>query len=319
MSRLRARPYAPQDADAWDDVVGRAWNGSFLHTRRFISFAESRFEETSLVIEDGGHVVGVFPAAIHPTDPTMVESHPAISYGGIVHDGSLGGASFLQALESVAERYYHDGARSLRYKAMPGVYQRLPTADDLYALFRMAAIRSRCDLASVIDVLDRPPASRRRVRSLGKARRAGVQVQRGSQHLEALWGVLTERLATKFGAEPLHTLPEMHMLCSAFPEQIEFVVGVLSGRVVAGVVLFHTGQTDHFQYIAADDRGYAASALDMIIEQCIEDARSGGRRYVSLGNSTLYGGHVLNETLHKFKSEFGAGSVVHEAYDLRLG
>jgi hypothetical protein len=319
MTALRARPFTPADAELWDNLVARSWNGTFLHTRRYLSYAAERFADASLVVEDGsGHAVGIFPAAVHASDPAMIENHPGIGYGGLVHDGSLRGVAMLDALEAVGERYYHDGLRSLRYKAVPYIYQRVPAEDDLYALYRLGATRSRCDLASVIDIAGRAPPSKRRVRSLRKAERAGVVVARGAELLEPVWSVVTERLAEKHQAETLHTLAEMRRLQSLFPDRIACVAGTLGGEVVAGVVLFRTGQVDHSQYIGADDRGYAASALDPVFEQCISDSRDRGTRYFSFGNSTLYGGRVFSESLHRFKSEFGAGGVVHEAYDLLL-
>lgn len=319
MTGLFARPFTEDDVELWEDLVARSWNGTFIHSRRYLSYAGERFADASLVIEDDKRrAVGVFPAAVHASDPAMIESHPGTGYGGLVHEGSLRGAAMLDALEAVGERYYHDGRRSLRYKAVPYIYQRVPAADDLYALYRLGATRARCDLASVIDVEGRPTPSKRRARSLRKAERAGVGVERGPDLIEPVWSVLTERLAGKHQAETLHTLPEMLRLQSLFPDRIECVAGTLAGQVVAGVVLFRTGRVDHSQYIGADDRGYATSALDTVFEHCIAESGEHGTRYFSFGNSTLYGGRVFSESLHQFKSEFGAGGVVHEAYDLLL-
>jgi len=218
----------------------------------------------------------------------------------------------------VAERYYHDGLRSLRYKPVPLPYHRVPSADDLYALFRLGATRSRCDLASVLDLGRSPVPSKRRRRSLRKAEREGVRVAAGTEHLEALWSVLTGRLAAKYGAEPIHTLPELERIAVLLAHEIECIVGRLDGPVVAGVVVFRTGNVDHAQYIAANDRGYKVSALDLVLAECLNRSRRAGTRYFSFGNSTLYGGRVFNEGVFEFKSEFGAGTIVHESYDLAL-
>jgi hypothetical protein len=299
--------------------VADSWNGTFLHSRRYLSYADERFDDASLLITDlRGALLGIFPAAVHPTDPLMIESHPAVGYGGIVHNGSLRGARMLEALEAVADRYYHDGKGSLRYKPVPGIYHPVPSADDLYALFRLGATRSRCDLASVIDLAKRPPPSKRRVRSLRKAERAGVQLRRGSKELEPVWDVLTERLALKHQSEPLHTLVQMTRLQLLFPARIECISAVLEERTVAGVILFRVGNVNHAQYIAADDRGYEASALDLIFDRLIREASADGARFFSFGNSTLYGGRIFNQNLFQFKSEFGAGTAVHDSYDLAL-
>lgn len=322
MSRaaLRVRPYTPADRDAWEKLAAGSWNGTFLHSRRYISYAEEEFTDASLVVEDRkGQIAGIFPAAVHQSDPAMIESHEGISYGGLVHEGSLGGELMLSALEEIAERYYHDGKRTLRIKTVPHVYHRVPADDELYALFRLGARRTRCHLASVIDVENRPAPSKRRVRSLRKAQRAGVEIERGAGLLEPFWPVLIERLSGKHQATPFHSFLQMQRLQVLFPEQIECVVGTLDGAVVAGVVLFHTARVVHAQYIASDDQGYETSAVDLILQACLDECRRRRIRYFSLGNSTLYGGTVFSEGLYRFKAELGAGTVVHESYDLPLG
>lgn len=316
MTELRARPYAPRDEEGWDELVSSSWNGTFLHTRRYLACAAARVTDASLVVEDAkGRLVGVLPAGVHASDPTMVESHPAVAYGGIVHRGGLAGAAMLAAVEAVVDRYYHDGWRVLRYKAVPHVYHSVPAGDDLYAVHRVGATRSRCDVASVADLRDRLPATPRRARSLRKAERAGVEVVRGPQHLAALSEVIASRLADKFDTEPLHDAQTLAHVQELFPDRVECVAGLLGGSVVAGTVVFRTGRVDHAQYIAADDRGYRTSALDAVLSSCLTESEA---RWFSFGNSTVYGGRVFNESLFEYKAGFGAGTVVHECYDLSL-
>lgn len=319
MTELRARPYTPDDEQSWDDLVAGSWNGTFLHTRRYLSCVDDAVADASLVVEDArGRLVGVLPAGVHATDQTMIESHPAVAYGGVVHRGDLTGPRMVAALEAIVDRYYHDGWRTLRYKAVPHVYHRMPADDDLYALYRLRASRSRCDVASVVDLSERLPPSSRRARSLRKAQRAGIEVTRGAEYVDALWSVISERLADKFDAEPLHDAEALARLQTLFQNGVQCVVGLLDRSVVAGVVLFRTGRVDHAQYIAADDRGYRTSALDAVLFACLDDCGQSGARYFSFGNSTVYGGRVFNEGLFSYKSGFGAGAVVHECYDLRL-
>jgi hypothetical protein len=316
---LRARPFTPDDEEQWDDLVAASWNGTFLHSRRYLSCTDERIVDASLVIEDAKtQLVGVLPAGVHASDRTMVESHPGVAYGGIVHRGELTGPRMLAALEAVVDRYYHDGWRTLRYKPVPHIYHRVLSADDVYALFRLGASRSRCDVASVVDLQDRLPPSGRRARSLRKAQRADVKVTRGAEHLDALWTVVSARLSEKFDSEPLHDAKALARVQSLFPDRVQCVVGALEGSVVAGAVILTTGRVDHAQYIAADDRGYRTAALDAVLTACLDDSEEGTARYFSFGNSTTYGGRVFNEGLFEYKSGFGAGTVVHECFDLRL-
>ena len=105
------RSYCPEDRRRWEDLVARACNGTFLHTRRFISYHGDRFRDRSLVLENRRkRIVGVFPAAEAPSDPDMIISHPGLTYGGVIHDGTVRGAAMVGALDAIANHY-----RSLYY------------------------------------------------------------------------------------------------------------------------------------------------------------------------------------------------------------
>ena len=50
----------------------------------------------------------------------------------------------------------------------------------------------------------------------------------------------------------------------------------------------------------------------------VAEARARGACYFDFGISNEDEGRVLNEGLYRFKYEFGAGSAVHEFYELDL-
>lgn len=315
---LSVRPYSTTDADAWDDFCAGALQSTLLHTRRFLSYHGNRFTDRSLIIEDEDKCVGLFPAALSPSDTTCVVSHPGITYGGVLHQGSLCGERMVAALTEICRYYRAQGKEKLTYKAVPSLYHRAPAQDDLYALFRLGAVRRRCDLSCTIDLQHRLPVSERRRRGLNKARKIGVEVVEGSQHLPALWEVLTENLARKHGVNPVHSLEEILLLAGRFPDHIRCVCARLDGRVIAGVLLFITPTAQHAQYIASSDKGYEVAALDLLFEYSIETAGDQGTLWFDFGISTENQGMVLNDGLFRFKSEFGGGGAVHEFYELNL-
>src|SRR3954468_17973344 len=77
--------YAPGDAPAWDAFVATTPTGNFLHTRKFLGYHGTRYEDRSLVFRDARDAIcGVMPAALSPGDPTTVVSHPGATYGGLL-------------------------------------------------------------------------------------------------------------------------------------------------------------------------------------------------------------------------------------------
>jgi GNAT superfamily N-acetyltransferase len=292
---------------------------TFLHTRRFLSYHGDRFQDVSAMASDkNGRLVAVFPAAVDPTDAARVVSHPGITYGGLVHGGDLRGEKAVRALRTLCGFYGEMGFHRLRYKAVPQIYHRIPFDDDLYALFRLGGSRYRCDLSCAIDLSHRSRTADRRRRGLQKAAKNGLEIAEGAHFATALWDVLTRNLVEKYGKPPTHSLDEIIRLHGLFPKEIEFVVGLLGPRLVAGVVLFSTPQVVHTQYMASSPEGQNTGALDALLEHSIQKARSRGARYFDFGISNEKEGTILNEGLYQFKSEFGAGGVAHEFYELNL-
>ena len=289
-------------------------------TRRYLSYHVDRFQDISLVIKDNKNkVVGLFPAAIYPANTLRVVSHPGLTYGGILHTGSLNGENMLLALVAVCVHYASLGMETLRYKSVPNIYHRIPSADDSYALFQLGATRYRCDLSCVIDLDNPTQPSQRRQRGLKKALKNGVQVKFGVEFAEQLWSVLEDNLKKKHGAKPVHTFEEIILIHSLFPENVEFAIALYNSQVVAGVVLFSTPTVLHTQYIASSATGYKLCALDAVIQSCINKAKSDRKRYFSFGTSNEEEGKYLNMGLYQFKSEFGASGLVHEFYEINLG
>jgi hypothetical protein len=313
------RGYEPGAADAWDDLVMRSVNGTMLHTRRFLSYHADRFHDRSLLVTNPrGWPVGVFPAAEDPADPSVVTSHPGLTYGGLVHDGSLHGASMMRILTAIADEYRALGFTRLRYKAVPPIYQSAPAEDDVHALFRLGASRYRCDLAAVINLSHRGRVWSSRRQRRKRAQAAGVRTEEGWDDIGAYWRALETNLASRHGASPTHTLAEIEYLHDRFPKEIILITAKTGDTLAAGNLFSVEGPVLYQRYTAATDEGRTLSASDLVIEQGIALASERGCRYYSFGTSTVDDGRQLNEPQYDFKVSFGAGGVTHDHYELSL-
>lgn len=313
---ISVEPFRPDQSAHWDLFCREAAQGTLLHTRRFLSYHGERFEDRSLLIYSDKKLIGLFPAA--KGENNYIVSHPGITYGGILHAGGLSGCRMIEAFQILREYYLSLGATDLVYKAVPHIYQSVPSQDDLYALFRLGAHLLRRDLNCVINLRRRSAQSERRRRSLSKARKSGIIATQDNSRLAELWAVISENLRSRHSAAPVHTLDEMRYLSQEFSLEIKCFVAVLDQVVVAGVIIFETPTAYHAQYIASNADGYKYAALDAVFELAINTAAAQGKCWLAFGTSNEDDGRVLNDGLYKFKSEFGGGGVVHEHYKLKL-
>lgn len=316
---MQIRHFDSADDRLWDDVVATSWDGTPLHSRRFLNYHGGRFKDRSVVVtDDAGRLLGVMPAAEDPAHPERLVSHPGSPFGGLLQRGDLLGPHALEAMERIRAFYAGFGYRTLRYKATPLIYHAVPYQDDLYALFRLGAQRWRTDLCAVIDTKKRLPLSRNRRAGLRHAAAAGVSVDEGHRYLPAVWDILERQLEERFRARPTHTLPEIQDVAERLGDKLHCRVALLQDEVVAGLVLFTFPPVLRAQYSAADNRAREVSALDWLFEATIIDAGQCGFRYVDFGSSNTDDGQTLNPGLYRYKTGLGAGSVAHDMFDLDL-
>lgn len=316
---MKVTPYSSSYEERWDALVADAPMATLLHTRRFLAYHGDRFEDCSLLFfDDDNRLAGLLPAARVPSTNDLVASHPGASYGGIVHAGQLLGENMIAALSAACDHYRSCGFARFLYKAVPSIYHAAPAADDLYALFRLNAVRTRTDLSAAIDLERRGRVSQRRTRGARKAVKLGATIQEGSEWLARYWPILERNLSEKHDVKPVHSLEEIGRLAAMFPDEISCVCTVLDGEVAAGAVLFECSTVSHAQYIASSSEGRAGGALDYLFESLIARAAARGKRYFDFGISNEDQGRVLNSGLYRFKSEFGASGILHEFYEINL-
>ncbi|MFL9591772.1 GNAT family N-acetyltransferase [Aeromonas schubertii] len=317
--KIHIRHYCEEEDHAiWDQFCTESLQATFLHTRRFLSYHGSRFNDRSIIIESDSEWLGVFPAAESTINSSVIISHPGITYGGIVHKGKLKGIEMIRAMSLISDHYRSHGYKRLIYKAVPILYHQAPVQDDLYALYRLGAVRIRADLSCAIDLNNRLAISQRRRRALNKAKRNNIVIEEGKKNMPELWDILSRNLKEKHNAHPTHTLDEINLLSNLFPNEIVFIHAIYDDRVVAGVVLFETPTCSHAQYITSTSEGEKLAALDYVFDYCINRKYKEDKRWFDFGICNEQDGWYLNETLYKYKSEFGGGGIVHEFYEIDL-
>jgi len=318
---MKIVPFENSLTDDWDNFCYYSNNATFLHTRKYLNYHKDRFQDRSLLLTNHeDEIIGLFPAAESITDPRLIISHPGISYGGLISAEKLYGEYVIQALEQIIKYFHAHNYDKIQYKAIPHIYHKHPSQDDLYAMFRLKAERYRSDLSSVINLSKTRMTSTRRTRCLKKAQKQNLCIISGPACLNAFWAILEDNLSSKHDSRPTHNLDEIKSLMETFPQEIELMVvkDKTSENIIAGIVLYHTESVTHSQYIASNEVGKRFCALDLLFNNAIEQAREHNKLYFSFGISNESDGIVLNQSLYQFKHEFGAGGICHDFFRIQL-
>ena len=315
---MSLRRYTDEDRSRWDEFVDTSKNGTFLFRRDYLEYHRDRFADHSLLFFDQKErLVALLPAneTTGSDGGKTLHSHAGLTYGGLVMSAHTSAAQVLDIFESLACYARDNYFRHIVYKPVPTIYHLQPAEEDRYALFRIGAVRSVCNLSCSVALKDGFTTERRRLRGRTKAVALGYSTEEST--LGNFWTIMTDNLRERYGAKPVHTLAEMEHLQQLFPLQIRcFVAKDAEGKPQAGAVLYVTRQTVHVQYGHATPQGKQDGALDLLYISLISHyGQESAFRYFDFGTSNEQQGHILNENLIAQKEGFGGRGIAYETYE----
>lgn len=309
------RRYTSGQADEWNAFVTASKNGTFLFDRRYMDYHSDRFEDCSLMVYYKSELYALLPA--NRLDDTLY-SHQGLTYGGLLLSSEGKTAAVRDAFVAVNAFLRQEGIRRVKYKHIPWIYASLPSEEDLFALHNVcqAQICSR-DVSTVVMLSHRLPLSELRGRCVKKARKAGVEI-REVQDCSAFWPLLEDNLKARYNARPVHSLEEIALLRSRFPQHIRLFVACRDGRVIGGTLLYIYGRTVKTQYISANDEGRRVGALDLLFTTLLDQCSENGMEYFDFGTSNRPDNNDLNDSLIFQKEGFGGRAVCYDTYEYSL-
>jgi hypothetical protein len=307
--------YSADKKAEWNDFISRSKNGTFLFNRNYMDYHSDRFDDHSLMFYIKDRLYAVLPANVK--DGTLY-SHQGLTYGGLVMDDSVSANDTVELFSEMNSCLKTDGIAKVVYKVMPWIYHNVPAEEDIYAIFRTcnAKLIAR-EISSTIIMDNKIKWHRDRRYGINKAHNNGVTVSR-SNDLAAFWQILTSNLGNKYGVKPVHTLEEMQLLQSRFPDNIVLYVATKDNEVLGGTVLYITSQVIHAQYISASPEGKRLRVIDAIYDAILNHDYSCFHKYFDFGKSTEQNGLYLNESLIYQKEGFGGRGVCYDTYEWTL-
>jgi hypothetical protein len=307
--------YTEADKASWDAFVAQSKNGTFLFFRNYMDYHADRFSDHSLMVYYKSSLYALLPANL--TGDTLY-SHQGLTYGGLLMTDKCKTAVVRDIFIAINNYLRQQGISRVVYKHIPWIYASLPAEEDLFALSNVChtSLVSR-DVASVVELDNRLPFSVLRKRGIKKAEKAGISIME-MQDCREFWSLLEHNLMDRYGARPVHTLEEITLLKSRFPQHIRLFVACQGSRVFGGTLLYIDHQTAKTQYISANEEGKRVGALDLLFSQLIAQCEKDGLRYFDFGTSNLVTNDDLNDSLIFQKEGFGGRAVCYDTYEWAL-
>jgi hypothetical protein len=305
--------YTTEYKSQWDELVHSSRNGTFLFLRDYMDYHADRFTDCSYLIFKKGKIVAILPANLNKTS---FYSHQGLTYGGLVISSRINTTEVIEIFNLLNKELKKKGIQEVIYKPVPIIYHIIPAQEDIYALFLNKAEKIGCNISSSIFQNSKLRFTESRKSGIRKSIKEGVGTSE-SKDFSAFWGILESNLNSKFNTKPVHSLQEIELLKSRFPENIRLYIAEHKGVLVAGTLLYLMKNVVHMQYISANETGKEIGALDLLFDNLIN------KEYQHIpvfdfGSSTERTGNYLNENLIFQKEGFGGRGIVYETYKYNL-
>lgn len=297
----------------WNEFIKNSKQGTFLLNRNYMDYHSDRFIDSSLMFyNEKNNLIALLPANIKDS---VLYSHQGLSYGGLIYGKEAKTTDVLNCFQSLKDYAMQQNIKQLAYKRIPSIYHTYPADEDLYALFRSNASLIRRDIGYVIDIQNQLKWNELRKRCLKKAIKENLIVKI-SQDYRVYHDLLSHILNISHETKPVHSVEEVELLSSRFPDNIKLICCYRNNQIVSGVLLFIEKNIIHTQYIATSNEGKDFGAFEAIVNFLLNEFRD--KKYLSFGISTENNGTHLNEGLAQQKESFGARGVCHDFYNINF-
>lgn len=318
---IEIKRYTPKDAAEWNNFVWKSRQGTFLFARNYMDYHQDRFHDHSLMFYYKGRLYAILPAnETADEDKKILYSHQGLTYGGLLTCSKVTAEVCIDIFQALKDYLLQNDFQLCIYKAMPWIYQSIPSEEDLYALSYIGKAKLIAREISTTIFLNAPLRfSEQRRRGIKKAVSHGLSVgfTKFPKDITDFWDLLDKNLWQRHNTHPVHSKEELQLLMHRFPDHILCFVVKKDETIIGGSIVYTTPQVIHTQYIAANELGKELGALDALFDFILHKC-SWNVPYFDFGKSTEDAGKYLNKNLIHQKEGFGGRGVIYDTYQWEI-
>ncbi len=310
----------------WDEfVLDKAFNGTFLQTRRFINYhPEDRFVDRSIIFTDKGKICAVCPACEQMVlGEKVFSSHGGMTFGGLVlMQDYYRTEKIFQILDLFDEYLRVQQYRKVSLKITPAIFSRRSMALLEYSL-RYYGYEERIELNTYVDLTKSTDdiwndIDRNKKRALRKAQEAQMIFRKleTDEEVAIFYSLLVKNLE-KHGIKPIHSLIEiLDFKNQRLKSETKFYGVFKEEKMLAGGMLFSFFNTNvlHAQNLSADTDYMESGAIAFLYYSVIFEAKRLGYDKLSWGISTEQQGQIINKGLIRNKESYGSEYYLNHTY-----
>ena len=205
--------YTPKNHQTWNEFVKQSRQGTFLFDRNYMDYHQDRFHDHSLMIYYKDKLYALLPAnevvsaSNNEIPQKELVSHQGLTYGGLLTCNKMTAELTCETFEAIGNYLKQEGFSKLTYKAIPWIYHKIPSEEDLYALIHVGkASLSAREISTTILLQNKLRFSEQRRRGVNQAKKNSLIIRQSSQEdVFAFWNILNNNLQQKYHTRPVHS------------------------------------------------------------------------------------------------------------------
>lgn len=241
---IEIKRYTPKDAAEWNNFVWKSRQGTFLFDRNYMDYHQDRFHDHSLMFYYKGRLYAILPAnETADKDKKILYSHQGLTYGGLLTCSKVTAEVCIDIFQALKDYLLQNDFQLCIYKAMPWIYQSIPSEEDLYALSYIGKAKLIAREISTTIFLNAPLRfSEQRRRGIKKAVSHGLSVgfTKFPKDITDFWDLLDKNLWQRHNTHPVHSKEELQLLMHRFPDHILCFVVKKDETIIGGSIVYTT-------------------------------------------------------------------------------
>lgn len=295
--------YSASEKIKWDNFISNSNQPFFLFQRNFMDYHNHRFKDYSLMVYENDELIALLPANRVGEN---IYSHQGLTYGGLILNNIYNDKVLLAIYFAVLEFVRANSVKSISLKSLPEFYDKTVVFSNRLLKGNLGAEVYQKHKVLAVDY-DLPfTIHKTKLKNYRKNKKKGFVIEE-TNSFDVFWNeVLIPRLKSKHNTKPVHSLTEIKLLNSRFPNQIKQFNIFLDNKILAGITIFDKGRVVKSQYGATTERGEKERALEYLFIHLIYKYKDYGKHFFSMGTVTDTSNKMgYNPGLLKQKEELG--------------
>lgn len=308
---IKINRYSYEYYNLWDNfVLNDSINGTIYHTRKFLSYHNDKFIDSSILIYWNDKIVGVLPACIYNH---KYYSHKGSTCGGLVYSKQVNN---LDKLTKILDNIFLHFNNYILIKVSENIYFK-DNSNDLLNFILSQKCDKLTDISmyyelnvnSPIDLFPKNDNKRLLCKHI-KNKIINIRIADTIEEYSTYYDLLLENLKEKNDVSPLHSKEEFLNLKEILgTDQFLIYTENENKEMLSGAYVLKINKNCYYTVYLMTNYKKKNSQIFYVIYELLEYAKINNIKFVNLGACSINGGDLL-ETKYKFKESIGTKPVL---------